>query len=177
MKLSDETANLVFDTGQFTVQANSTYNNLFISQNVNMRTILGEMYNRYKKFYIVFNSIISFGTSAVTYTAGTVTGITNSSCWLCGIDGLDFVNNNVDGQISTVAYFPVTFGMSVNGNNAPIMTSTKNGIVFNKPLNDNVYININPYLISNLKKASLVTTAVSFCQYNLSFTIYGLVDE
>lgn len=175
MRLSDETANLVFDTGQFTVQANSTYNNLFISQNVNMRTILGEMYYRYKKFYIVFNSINGFS-STVTYTAGTVTGITNSSCWLCGIDGLDFVNNNVDGQMSTIAYFPVTFALPSNGYSPLLLTSTKNGIVFNKPLNDNVYININPYFISNLNKAIIVTTALAAVQYNLSFTIYGLVE-
>lgn len=177
MKLSDETANLVFDTGYFSVPANSTYDNLFISQNVNMRTILGEMYYRYKKFYIEFNSIIGFS-SAVTYTAGGVTGITNNNCWLCGIDGLDFVNNNVDGKMSKIAYFPVTFGLSSNGYNPPLSTSTKNGVVFNKPLNDNVYITIAPYYIGNLQKASLVTGAASIvCQHGLSFTIYGLIDE
>jgi hypothetical protein len=174
MRLSGESANLEFDTGNISFPINTT-RDIFIFQQFNLRVALGSMYNRYNKFYIVFNSVASFLGATTTYTAGTVTGVTTSIAWLIGVTGLDFINNSVDGVISKTALFPTTVSLAQNSNNNGGSAFTMNGVVFNKPSNDIQDITIQPYLVRGLQPGKAVTTTPqSIGDYNFSFTVYGL---
>jgi hypothetical protein len=158
MKLSGESANLEFETGNITIPANQS-RDILISQQINLRLALGDMYNRYNKFYIVFNSIASFGGANMTYSAGpTLTGITSQTCWLIGITGLDFVNNSVNGAISKIGLFPTTISLAQNSFTLGGQTQTMNGLVFNKPSNDIQNITIAPYLVRGLQAGRIVAT-------------------
>lgn len=108
MKISGESANLEFDTGPMTIPANQS-RSLFIIQSFNIRNVLGDMFDKYDKFLMVFNSIGANANSnlANTYTGGTVVAQTNTSIWTTGIFGdLQFVCNSVNGQLSNIGYFP-----------------------------------------------------------------------
>jgi hypothetical protein len=175
MKLSGESANLEFETGNITIPINTT-RDLLISQQINLRVALGDMYNRYNKFYMVFNSIASFGGANMTYTSGSVAGVTNSTAWLIGVTGLDFVNNSVNGVISKTALFPTSVSLAQNNFSIGGQTQTMNGVVFNKPSNDIQNITISPYLVRGLQVGRIVATAQQIADYNFSFTVYGLED-
>jgi hypothetical protein len=176
MRLSGESANLEFDTGLVLFLANTT-RDIFVFQKFNLRVALGSMYNRYNKFYMVFNSVASFLGGGTTYSAGDVTGVTTPTAWLIGVSGLDFINNSVDGVISKTAIFPTTISLAHNGKNNGGSAFTMNGVVFNKPSNDIQDISIQPYLVRGLQHGKAVTGgAIQTGDYNLSFTVYGLED-
>jgi hypothetical protein len=173
MRLSGESANLEFDTGNITFLANTT-RDIFIFQQFNLRVALGSMYNRYNKFYMVFDSAGSF-LGNPTYSAGSVTGITSVVGWLIGVSGLDFINNSIDGVISKTALFPTTISLAQNGNSNGGLAFTMNGVVFNKPSNDIQDISVQPYLVRGLQPGKAVTGGVNqIGDYNFSFTVYGL---
>jgi len=175
MRLSAECCNLEFDTGNVRFNANTT-TDIFIFQQFNLRVALGSMYNKYNKFYMVFNSIASFNGSLPTYSAGDVTGVTTVTGWLIGVSGLDFINNSVDGLISKTALFPTTVSLSQNGYRDGGDSQTSNGVVFNKPSNDIQDIAIQPYLVRGLQPGKVVNASgtTQIGDYNFSFTVYGL---
>jgi hypothetical protein len=196
MRLSGESANLLFNSDVI-YPVNTTSDLFFFNNILNLRVALGPMYNSYSKFCIFFNSIASFTTGAnTTYTAGTITGITNPSSWLIGITGLDFINNSIDGVISKTALFPTTVSLARNGYangvtdqiqtqngiiqtaaNPSGVTQTMVGVVFTKPSNDTQNITIQPYLVRGLQPGKIVTVGTnSFTNFSLSFTVYGLED-
>ena len=173
MRLSGETANFQLDI-QLLALAN-TVTPMFGDQVINLRTILGDMYYRYNKFYIVFNSTNSWTPGVVTYQSGTFTGITNQICWFLGITGLPFINNTLDGRITNTAYFPTSFALALAGY-IPTNFSTNNGIIFNKPQNDIVTINVAPYYTRNLTTGSALSTGNNVLWFSFNFTIYGLEE-
>lgn len=177
MKLSGESANFEVDTAIITLGANESIA-LFRTQQVNMRTVLGEMIDKYEKFFIIFNSIGATTTTAgLTYTAGAITGQGNTAVWSLGISGdLNFLSNTVNGQLSNIAYFPTRFTLPVNGSSFVNATSN-NGVMFQKPNNDIVTITAAPYLIRGGGAGVAVAPAAgATVDFNLSFTIYGLTE-
>jgi hypothetical protein len=177
MRLSAESANVEFDTGPIEIPISSTYP-LFLTQQINMRTVLGDMLDKYNKFMMVFNGIASTSSAAMTYSAGTVTTINNTAAWTCGMSGdLQFVGNTVNGQLSNIAYFPTRFTLAANGSNIT-NASCINGVVFLKPSNSIVTINVAPYLIRGGGAGSVVTSGANSVTYdvNFSFTIFGLSE-
>lgn len=179
MRLSAETANLEIDLVQ-TIFANQN-TAITIVRDVNMRQLLGEMYYKYKKFYIQFTSIGGFGGSTI-YSAGTFTAISNAPAWLLQMSGLDFVNNTVDGTITKNAIFPLGFSLPINGfstgittfANSPTQFGIGNGIVFNKEMNDNTTLTFTPVLNANLLPCFSEPTTNISVTLTLNFSIYGL---
>lgn len=176
MKLSGESANYEVETGSLNFNANELFP-FIVTNTVNMRVLMGDMmFNKYKKFYIVFNSFGGFN-SANTNTYTTLgAGSQNSLVWTLGMSGdLRFISNTVNGQPSNIGYFPMRFTLPINGYgflNSPLT----NGVVFEKPANDTVTINISPYLIRNGTIANYGGTTVGNIDFNFSFTIYGLEE-
>lgn len=178
MKLSGETANVEFDTGVITIAASGTYP-LFLTQTVNMRTMLGDMFDKYEKFLMVFNGIGATATGGgLTYNAGTIVGQGNSVTWTLGMFGdLQFISNSVNGQLSNIAYFPTRFTLPVNG--STITNSSNNaGITFAKPKNDVVTLTMAPYLIRGGGAGIAVSPAgnPTTIDVNFNFTVYGLSE-
>jgi len=184
MKLSGETANLEFDTGSLLVPAN-TSRDLFLTQTINLRNCLGDMFDKYDEFLMVFNSLGSSATSSSTntYSTPTVASLNQSAIWSLGIYGdLQFTSNTLNGQISNIGYFPPRFTLPVSTVSASANVffnfPINNGITFKKPQNDFVTITLTPYLIRAGGAGSVVAGASDLTiDTNMSFTIFGLMKE
>jgi hypothetical protein len=184
MKLSGETANLEFDTGPLLVPATTT-RDLFLTQTFNMRAALGDMFDKYDEFLMVFNSIGASATSASTntYTGGVVTNQNQTAVWSTGIYGdLQFTNNTVNGQISNIGFFPPRYTLPVStvaaSANVLFNFPINNGVTFLKPQNDFVTLTITPYLIRSGGPGSVTAGATDLTiDINLSFTVFGLMKE
>ena len=177
MRLSGETANLEFDrliiitpsTGPVPLEFNN---------NINWRTVLGDMYDKYDFFYIVYNSSGGFSsTNLMTFSAGPIEGITASGLWSMAITGdLTFVSNSVNGQLTNVGIFPDLLTFPVNGYTF-VNTTINNGIIFRKPLNSTSQVVITPYFILNNQPAIInVSSGNAQLDINISFTIFGISD-
>lgn len=174
MKLSAESANLEF-SNTYVFPINTT-RDIFVFQQFNLRLALGALYDKYNKFYMVFNSTSSFIGGTTTYSSGSVTGITNPVAWLIGVSGFDFINNSIDGVLSKTALFPVTISLANNGYSSS-NTQTMNGVVFTKQSNSIQDITIQPYLVRGLQPGKAVTvTTQQLGSYAFNFTVYGLED-
>jgi hypothetical protein len=186
MKLSGETANLEFDTGPLLVPATTT-RDLFLTQTFNMRAALGDMFDKYDEFLMVFNSIGASASSASTNTytggGGAVTNQNQTAVWSTGIYGdLQFTNNTVNGQISNIAFFPPRYTLPVStvaaSANVLFNFPINNGVTFLKPQNDFVTLTITPYLIRSGGAGSVTAGASDLTiDINLSFTVFGLMKE
>ncbi len=177
MRLSAESANLEFDSLPVFFSAGTTYNVAF-NDNVNWRTVLGDMYNKYDYFYIAFNSFGGFSSSAnMTYNAGSITGI-STGAWQMAISGdIQFVSNSGNGQLTNVGIFPDLFGLPINGSTF-LNSSINNGIIFRKPLNSTSRITIAPYfLLNNEPAVAVLSTGSAQIDINYSFVIYGMIKE
>lgn len=182
MKLSGESANLEFDTGPVLVPA-TTSRALFLTQTFNIRAALGDMFDKYDEFLMVFNSIGASANAATasSLSAGSITAQTNVAVWTLGISGdLAFTNNTVNGQISSIGYFAPRFTLpiAVTSPNLSINFPINNGVTFLKPNNDFVTLTMAPYLIRGGSPGSAVagTTDLTI-DTNLSFTVFGLINE
>ena len=177
MKLSAESANLEFDSFPVNFSAGQTYNVGF-NGDVNWRTVLGDMYNKYDYFYIVFTSFGGFSsTNNMSYTAGSITGI-STGAWQMAISGdIQFLSNSGNGQLTNVGIFPDLFALPLNGN-IFLNSTINNGIIFRKPSNSISRITIAPYfLINNQPAVAVVSTGSAQVDYNYGFTIYGMIKE
>jgi hypothetical protein len=174
MRLSSESANLEFDTLNQTITAGQSIP-LQISQQVNWRTVLGEMYDKYNNFLIVFNSFGGWTGANMTYNGSAAS---NALIWTVGMTSdIQFLGNTVNGQLSNIAYFPTRFNLpSANGYNL-VNSPLNNGIVFQKPYNSTSQLNVSVYQIRNGIQCLLgVSTGASTYDYNFSFSIYGLSE-
>jgi hypothetical protein len=181
MKLSGECANFEIDSGNITLAADTSIP-FVITNKVNMRSVLGDMYNKYKKFYIQLNSLSGFATSAVGYTAispPTVPSGQTGLVWTLGMSGdLRFLSNTVNGQPSSIGYFGLRFTLPVNGYATTNAPATGYGIVFELPPNESVTINLTPYQVRGGTAAILGVVGVTgIFDFNFNFSIYGLSEE
>lgn len=171
MRLSAECANLEFDSGSVSFPLN-TNTSVAINASLNLRNVLGDMYNKYNKYIIILNSFGGFASTTVSYGGSAAAGAVYS----IGITGdLDFISNSVNGVASNIGYFPTRLPLPSNGS-AFTNSTMSNGIVFVKPLNDVVNISIVPYLIRNGTVAYISATINALYDFNYSFTIYGLSE-
>lgn len=175
MKLSGECANLDLDTSQLSNGTN-TLELSSISFQVDMRQVLGDMYDKYDHFEIIFNSIGGW-VNAGSWSGGGVTNLNASATWSLGMSGLDWEASTYNGLITNLVYFPNRFTLPVAGYGATNFT-TNNGIMFRKPYNPYVTLNITPYLTRGGQPATFIaSTASAQIDLNFSFSIYGLYDD
>lgn len=175
MKISGECANVDLDTGA-RGSATTTYEFNTLSFSVDMRQVLGDMYDKYEHFEIIFNGIGGWA-NATSWTAGGITNIANTATWTLGMSGLDWEASTYNGQLSNLVYFPNRFTLPTGGYGATNF-STNNGIMFRKPTSPFVTLNITPYLTRGGQPAiAVVTTGTASIDFNFSFSIYGLYDD
>lgn len=174
MRLSSESANLEFDTFNQTITAGQSIP-LQISQQVNWRTVLGEMYDKYDNFLIVFNSYGGFTGTNVTYNGSAAS---NALVWTVGITSdIQFLGNTVNAQLSNIAYFPTRFNLPAGNGYSLVNSTVNNGIVFQKPYNSTSQLTVSVYQVRNGVQCLLgVSTGSSTYDYNFSFSIYGLSE-
>ena len=170
MKQSSESANFILDHLQYNMPIGTA---IEATQTVNMNTVLGDMYTKYKYFKIVLNCINSWGSAQsgnATYSPANTVSL--------GVTGLDFVNTTFDGLQTNMARFPGSFALPNNGSgnvsNFPFETT---GVVFRRPNNPN-QVNLKLSLI-NPRNTNPVTVSNVIASYSALyfFTIYGLYED
>ncbi len=191
MKRSGECANFQLDYEIATMQ--NTEKSLTYSTSINLKNILGDMYDKYNKFVIIFNGLgywtntpAPSGTSPNViggYNSGGARNVTSVGVYYLGISGLDIINNSSkNGDLSNIGFFPGRFALITANYYSLNLTNTSNGIMFNKPSNPNVNITLPIYNVRTNVETSIAisgtssTTAILF-DMNLSFTIYGISED
>ena len=181
MKISGECANFEIDSS-ITIPADTT-SPFVITNRVNMRHVLGDMYKKYKKFYIQFNSFAAFASSnAISYSGinpPTLPAGQTALVWTLGMSGdLIFLSNTVNGLPTSIGYFGLRFQLPVNGHGLLNTPATGYGIVFELPPNETVTINLSPYNIRGGTQAQLGSVGTqSIFEINCNFSIYGLYED
>ena len=166
MKVSSEVANFQLETTFVNFAANAPIEYTF--SNVNMKNVLGDMFDKYKYFKIVINSVSGFAGSAATFTP-----VSNV---FVGLSGLDWVSNTTNGSPSAIGKFHQIFTMPSNGSsfyNYPI----EKGIIFRKSSVYNVDLKVSLY---NSRTSNIVvsqTTGTVGFSFFFNFTIYGLSED
>ncbi len=174
MSLSSESASVIFDSGYSELPLGSSIETVF-SVNFDLRTSLGDMYDRYDTFAICLNSI-SFYTQLSSYSTintplvGTFGA--NAMC-NCGMTGLPWINYSTNGNLDNLALFPPTFrlGVGYEGNTF----GKSNCLLFRKPSNSMTTITIGCYVI-RMQGAVKVGNSSNNVQYsgNYNLSIFGI---
>ena len=185
MKISGECANLELDTLSVLSGAGIQEISLMVYFNIDMRQVLGDMYDRYEEFLMVFDGIGGW-TNATSFTTtpsnlstnNLISGGNQTSSWSLGMTGLDWKYSTYNGQLNEIALFPNKFNLGVSGFTTSNFGSTSQGIVFRKPSNPFVRLSVAPYLSRTQGIGVAVTTATAIqIDFNYNFSIYGLSEE
>ena len=177
MESSDKFSNLELDTGLLTSPAGSTVK-LSFTFSINLRTILGDNYDKYDEFAISLNAVSgNYAISNYVDSTGTALIVPNAPiATSVAMEGLNWKNFTFNGRTSTIAYFPnkVTFPVVTTPNftaNFPNAVS----MLFIKPKNPNVTLTMYHYYVSNNAQIYLVNAAANIeYDYNYAFTINGV---
>jgi len=176
MKISGECANMDLDIG--TLSGTPTIDLSSILFNVDLKRMMGDMYDKYDKFMIIFNNVGGWSNATSYSTATGTIGLTATALWSIGMTGLDWISNSYNGQESTLAFFPNKVVLPVANYANNNFSNYGNGVCFRKPMNPNVVLNITPYLTRSGSSAiAVVASGTVQIDLNYSFTIYGLYDD
>ena len=144
----------------------------FTWNNINLRSLLGDMYDKYDRFNLCLNTIAS------AYTLTGLTGATNNQC-LIRVSGLPFVNNTYNISSS---------GLNVNNSSTIIATFTFSSSAPAVPITQYFYgsniatfsknSDITSITIDYVRVYDLLTpdSTNSFPQMTFIFDIFGIDD-
>ena len=170
MKRSDECATMTLN---YDITGATTNGDLTGNFTLNLRKVLGNMYDKYDYFTIVLTSIGGYNDLSAT-TSNSISLNTNA-VYMLGLQGLVFpMNTTTANNNSSLGIFPGRFNIAYNGYLNVNLTNSSNGLVFLKPQQNNVSISIP--LICTRTMASTNGTTTSQFSLNYTFNIYGLVN-
>ncbi len=161
-----ESANLILRTSSVAVGTNKDSNRTNITwTNINMKSVLGTLYDKYKRFKICLTSVGNVNSATISSTADRVMAL--------NMKGLQWVNQaydqskncNTDTVVISTLIYNSAAGFSVN-------YTGEIGWIFEKPTSTNININLYITRVSD-------GTTPSTINYNESvycFTIYGVDD-
>jgi len=182
MSKSKESATMILDTGYNTAVSGITINTEFTYE-IDLRKVLGDMYDKYDRFAICLNSIINYArisSYATTPPQPTNPTAGSSAVALIGMRGLQWVSNSLNSDTGEIALFPNAF---VLGGGAPTGDGAwgngefknPNCIMFNKPTNSNVSLVVGLY---NPRGQAMYRGGNSAgevrLQLNYNFSIFGI---
>jgi hypothetical protein len=146
---------------------NSTFTN-FTFTNVNMRRIIGTMWDKYDKFNLVCSSV-GIGSTTTTMSS-------NVRFMFFQIQGLQFINclSTTSSQTfsQSVAYTPIFRYVFVNKSDSDTFSVPEGLISFRKPESENVDLAFQLYT-ANLGGSPL---NVQMNQFSLTFTVVGIKE-
>ena len=178
MKRSDECATMTLN---YDITGAITDADLTGNFTLNLRKVLGNMYDKYHYFTIVLTSI--GGYNDLSGTKSNSISLNTNAVYMLGLQGLVFpMNTTTANNNSSLGIFPGRFNMAYNGSYLNVnLTNSSNGLVFIKPDQSNVSISIS--LLCTRTMASTVgtmpaTNGTTTSQFSLNYTfnIYGLVN-
>lgn len=159
-----ESANLILRTSSVTTASGDKDTNRtnITWRNINMKAVLGTLYNKYSRYKICLTSIGNANTTAIANVADRVLTV--------NMKGLQWENQtydtsnktNTDTVIISTAFFNNSNGFSIN-------YTGEIGWVFQKPFSENVDINIFLNRVSDGGTPNINYNESVFC-----FSIYGI---
>jgi len=174
MRLSGECANFEIDTGSVTYANAFTNESMTYNVTIDLRVALGDMYDRYDIFLIVFNGISMYGNVTSYSTTTGVTGLNATAVWTLGMSGLNWANNTFNGNLNPIAYFPNRYTMPITGAYTTTNAVSNNGICFRKTGSSVVNLSLVPYLTRQGGAGLANGNANGGWDINYNFTIFGL---
>jgi hypothetical protein len=166
-----EQANFMLSTQLLTAGSTTQFGTMNAGQNnftffnINMRQILGSLWDKYEKFNLITNCQVGIPTAS---TSG------NARRTFYQISGLQFINsttlsNPTQNPSLSVAYTPIFVNSGQNVMNGDVSDSPCNIVTFRKPESENVNLN---FQIGNCSTGGLVTT--TFGRTIITFSIVGV---
>ena len=182
MSKSSEYATLVLDTGYLT-QASGSITSLQ-TFNVNLKQLLGDMYDEYDTFAICLNSCALYSQIS-TYNTGDpeVVSLGSSTPVRVGMSGLNWLSSTMNGNKSTLLFFPNAFaiggGISANdGGYGQAFFNNPKYIMFSKPAEPNVTLTVALYVMrKNLPMRAANSAGEIRLEINYNFSIFGIIQE
>jgi hypothetical protein len=163
-----ESANLILRTSSVSTTSGdkNTDRTNITWRNINMRAVLGTLYNKYKRYKICLTSIGNVNVATIANVADRVLNV--------NMKGFNWVNQtydtsnktNTDTVILSTAFFNSANGFSIN-------YTGEIGCVFQIPVSENVDINI----FLNRVSDGTIPTGINYNESVFCFSIYGVVDE
>lgn len=170
MKRSDECATMTLN---YDILGATTNGDLTGNFTLNLRKVLGNMYDKYDYFTIVLTSVGGYNDLSATTSNGT--SLNTSAVYMLGLQGLVFpMNTTIANNNSSLGIFPGRFAITWSTYLNVNLTNSSNGLVFIKPQQNNVTISI-PLICVRTMASTNGTTATQF-SLNYTFNIYGLVN-
>lgn len=169
-----EQANFMLSTQLLTAGSTTEFGTMNANQNnftffnINMRQILGTLWDKYEKFNLITNCQVGVPTGS---TSG------NQRRTFYQMSGLQFINsmaltNPAQNPSQSVAYTPIFVCSGQNIMNADVNDSPCNIVTFRKPESENVSLN---FQIGNCSTGGLVTT--SYGRTIITFSVVGVKNN
>lgn len=161
-----ESANLILRTSTVAVGADkNTARTQITFRNINMRVVLGTLYNKYNRFKICFTSFGNVNTSSIANVSDRVL--------MVNMRGLNWTNRLYDGTTSSFEN-SVSMGASFfnNGTGFSLNFTGEIGWVFEKPPSDNVDLTV----FLNRVSDGTIPTAGNYGESVFCFSIYGIEE-
>lgn len=187
MSKSSEYANLVLDTGYLTLPQASGTITMLQTFKINLKQVLGDIYNQFDTFAICLNSYALYSQYS-SYASGTgsdaVVNLNGNTVVKVGMTGLNWVSSTLNGNKSDLCLFPnaVAIGggstLPDGGGYGQASFKNPNCIMFSKPPQPNVTLTVGLY---NVNKNGIVragnSTGEVRLQINYNFSVYGIIQE
>jgi hypothetical protein len=165
MLYQNEQVNFTLSTKILTAGGTNEYGTLNANRsvatftNINMRHILGTLWDKYTKFNLVFNSI---GMAA----NATPTGVTRRMWWQ--VDGLQFINTLrvTTGYTQGQAFSPQFFYQTLNQADAEYCEAPMSITTFRKPESENVDLTFTTWATNN--GGNVATFAIGLTTFTIS---------
>ena len=173
--MSQETASLVLKTCDLTLGSTTNvgfanqYGTSFIWNNINLRVLLGDMYDKYDRFNLNLNTIAT----GAPYNNWTISGSLDDRCVYISISGLPFVNNTYSQKTNSNTSSAIIASCFFNANTQTTQYFYSNNTsTFNKN-QDMCNFSLNLLRIDDGMPA---TTTVAFPPLIFLFDITGIED-
>lgn len=162
-----ESANLILRTSSIATGTDKDTNRTNITwRNINLKVVLGSLYNKYDKFKICLTSIGNVNTSAIANVSDRVLAV--------NLKGLIWLNQTYDTAIRSNSDTVILSTAFYNNSNGFSMNYTGEiGWVFLRPPSDSVDLNIFLSKVSD----GLAPTGINYGESVFCFSIYGIEDD
>lgn len=159
-----ESANIILRTSSVALGSDKDSNRTNITwRNINLKMALGSLYDKYTKFKICLTSVGNANTSNIANITDRMLNINMTGLMWINQTYDTSTNSNTNNVIISTAIFNSTSGFSIN-------YTGEIGWVFQKPVSNNVDINIYFTRISDGTQAS----GINYGETVFCFSIYGI---
>jgi hypothetical protein len=173
---------MILDTGYLTSSIGASISTVRTLR-VNLRQILGDMFDKYDTFLICLNSVVNYAQISSYNTIPNVGSVSSTLPVKVGMSGFHWVSSTLNGSSESLCFFPNSFvigGASTASDGGFGVGNFKNPncIMFKKPPEPTVELTVGLY---SARQNGFVrggnTSGESRIQLNYNFSIFGITEE